>query len=145
RLAVPDERAGKAHEQVRIFRLLPVVLVLGVTVGVVDADADDLFATRQRRQKRDGVERVIGLAGRSLARLADRIRTKQVHQGRIFLQLATEIDHAAVGHRPIAGAATHLKSCKTHGIHSLTAGTRDGAMLKTKANTKASADTVIAP
>jgi hypothetical protein len=56
------------------------------------------------------------LSGARIGGSADRLRAKHVEQGRIFRELAAEIDDAAVDHRAVAGAAVHAKACKAHGI-----------------------------
>ena len=49
RLPVADQGARRAHEQARVFRRFRVVLVLGIAVGIVHADAQDLLRCDHRR------------------------------------------------------------------------------------------------
>ena len=113
RLLVANQRGREAAKQVRIFRRLAAVLVLGAALGIVDADADDFFRREQRRQHLDIFDVVVRLPGRRGARLGERAAAKHVEQGRIFRESFAEIDNAAVGHHPVAHAAVCLEGCQS--------------------------------
>ena len=77
RRVVADKGARRAHEHARIFRRVLAVLVFGVAVRVVDADADDLFRRRDRRLPGDRVERMVRLSAARLPRRVSSARRRR--------------------------------------------------------------------
>src|SRR6202035_1305424 len=59
RRVVADEGTRRAQEHARKFRGVLAVFIFRVTVGIVDADADDFFRRGDRRQPGDVVQRVV--------------------------------------------------------------------------------------
>src|SRR5262249_14792559 len=114
-----DERAREAAEQVRVFGRLATVLIFGVALRIVNADADDLFRRQDRRQQLHILELIIGSTTRRRARLPDRASPEHIEQGRVLRQLLAEIDNACVSHRAVAHAAIGLESCQTQSHTSL--------------------------
>ena len=107
RRPMTDEGARRAHEHARIFRRVLAVLVFGVAVRIVDADADDLFRRGNRRLPGDGVEREVGRMARGFVReFRQRTGSDDFAQRRIFLcKPRGEIDDAAIGDEAVFGRA----------------------------------------
>ncbi len=89
------ERIREADEQVRIFRLLAFVFVLGRALGIVDADADDLLRLGHGRKKFHLRELYIRLAARGFARLFHSAGADQIDEtGIASAQARAQIDDA---------------------------------------------------
>src|SRR5437667_6996279 len=117
RLVGSDQRTREAAKQIGILWRVPPILVFGTSVRIVDADADIFFGRQDRRQHLDVLDLIIGAAGGRRARLRQRLRPKEIEQGRVLSELAAEIDNPAVGHRPITRAAAGFEACKFHGFY----------------------------
>ena len=115
---MPDQRAGRAHEQARILRPAsepsPIFLV---AVGVVDADADDFFRRDHRRQHLHLGERIVGANAGRPGSGPRRVRR------RAALRAASGSAAPAAGRDPRrrrrrgseGRAALDLKACELHG------------------------------
>ncbi len=119
RCVVADEGARRAHEHARIFRRVLAVLVLGIAVGIVDADADDLFRRGHRRQPDDVTERVIGRAAGGLFGEARELSCRDhLAQRRIVLGVARgEIDDAAIDDGAVADSTLDGKGGEAREVH----------------------------
>ncbi len=104
---VADKGTWRAHEHAGIFRGVLAILVFGVAVRVIHADADDLFRRRDRRQPGDRIERMIRLMARGFFReLCQGARRDGFAQGWIILgEAGGEIDDAAVDDRAVSARA----------------------------------------
>jgi hypothetical protein len=107
RRVVPDQGTWRAHEHARVFRRVLAVFILGVTVRIVHADADDLFRRRDRRLPNDRIERMIRRTPRSIfGKFCKRAGGDRFAQRRILLPEARgKIDDAGIGHRAVSGSA----------------------------------------
>src|SRR5262249_14796474 len=116
RLAVRDQRVGRAIEHAGILRHVGIVEI-EIAVGVVDADAEDLFRRHQRRQQLDLGERVVGpYAEQRSARLMQRMRPQQVDQGRVpRAEAEAQVAHAVAQYRAIARSPAHIVTGEPHG------------------------------
>src|SRR5690606_556783 len=101
RLFVTDERVRRAAKEARVFLLFGIVLVLGVAVGAVHADADDFLRRTDGRQECDIFQRMVRLTVRYLREFAERAGAEQVEEAGIFRALR-QIDDAV----PDNGAET---------------------------------------
>src|SRR5690606_5418014 len=115
RLLVADEAFARAHEDARVARRVVAVLVFGVAIAVVDADADDLPGVGHRRQELDVGQVVIRRACRGeLLRASERVGRKQLAKGADLAEAAAEIDDSAVLDHAEARAAAGRKAREAH-------------------------------
>ena len=126
RLAMADERARRAQEDVGIFRHVEIG-VFGIAVGIIDADADDFLRRRNGRQERHRVERMVGRgASGQVARPREPIRRgeERAQIGALSGEPAADIDDALARHRAEASAARNLERQQLHGILPVLTGSR---------------------
>ena len=93
------------------------VAIIGIAVGVVDADAEDFFGRAHRRQKFQFGEREIRAhAAHRVAGGGEAVlRAQQVeHAGKLRLEPRHQIDHALTHHGTEAFPAAHPVACKFH-------------------------------
>ena len=109
-----DQRIRRAVKHARIFRIIGDIIVRAA-VGVIDADAEDLFRRRKRRQQLDFGERHVGPhAGRGGFGLIERLGAEYLAQGLEAVQPRPQIDDAVADHHAETRPAAQRIACKTH-------------------------------
>ena len=109
-----DQRIRRAIEHARIFRSVGDVIVRPA-VGVVDADAEDFFRRRERRQQLDFVKRHVGAhPGGGRRRLVEGLRAKHLAQRLEAVQPRAQIDDALAGDRAETRPAAQGVTGKAH-------------------------------
>jgi hypothetical protein len=113
-LARADHGVRRAIEHARIFRIVGDIIV-GAAIGIIDADAEDLFRRQERRQQLDLAEWHVGAhAGGGGFRLIQRLGAEHVDQGGKAAQSRAQIDDALADDRAKARTAAHIVACKAH-------------------------------